>query len=62
MSIKKIKFDKNFWISSVFIIALLVFTYIVFHLSVNQFVVVMPIFAGIVFLSIFFVKEDKDNH
>jgi len=60
--VKKIKLDKNFYFSAAFIIALLIFTYIVFHLSVGWFTIVMPIFAGLIFIAIFFVDDEDEKN
>ena len=57
----KIKADKKLFMSLAFIVALLIFVVIVFHLPVNAFIIVMPIFAGIVFLAIFLLPQDKED-
>ncbi|OGE09905.1 hypothetical protein A3A60_04945 [Candidatus Curtissbacteria bacterium RIFCSPLOWO2_01_FULL_42_26] len=57
----KIKADKNLLASLAFIIALLIFVVIVFRLPVNAFIIATPIFAGIVFLSIFLIKDNEDE-
>lgn len=61
MIIKKIKTDKNFYFTIAFIFGLLIFTYIVFHLSIGWFTIVMPIFAGLIFLAIFLVPEEEEK-
>lgn len=61
MSFKKIKLDKNFWFTSIFIVALIIFTVIVMNLSVGWFTIVMPIFAGIIFLAIFLVPDEGEK-
>ena len=57
----KLHADKKFALNVLFVAALVVFTVIVMRLSVNKFIIVMPIFAGLVFLSIFFVKDDDEE-
>ena len=61
MSLKKFRLDKNFYFTAAFVAALLIFTYIVFHLSVGAFTIVMPIFAGLIFLAIFLVGDEEDK-
>ncbi|OGH38030.1 MAG: hypothetical protein A3B44_00745 [Candidatus Levybacteria bacterium RIFCSPLOWO2_01_FULL_38_21] len=61
MSFKKFKLDKNFYFTAAFVAALLIFTYIVFHLSVGWFTIVMPIFAGLIFLAIFLVPDEDEK-
>ena len=61
MSLKKFRLDKNFYFTAAFVAALLIFTYIVFHLSVGWFTIVMPIFAGLIFLAIFLVGDEEDK-
>ena len=58
---KKIKLNKEFYFTSAFIVSLLIFTYIVFHLSVGWFTIVMPIFAGLIFLAIFLVPDEEEK-
>ncbi|OGD86475.1 hypothetical protein A2164_03655 [Candidatus Curtissbacteria bacterium RBG_13_35_7] len=58
---KNIKFDKKLYFNIAFVIALIIFTYVVFHLSVGWFTVVMPIFAGLIFLAIFLLPDDEKN-
>ena len=57
----KIKADKKLFMSLAFIVALLIFVVIVFRLPVNAFIIVMPIFAGLIFLSIFLIKDNEDK-
>jgi len=61
MSFNKIKLDKSFYQTAAFIVGLIIFTIIVFKLSVGWFTVIMPIFAGLIFLAIFLLPEEKDN-
>jgi len=57
---KKIKLDKGFYLNIAFIAGLSIFTYIVFNLSIGWFTIVVPIFAGLIFLAILFLPdEDK---
>jgi len=61
VSLKKFKLDKNFYLTAAFVVALLIFTYIVFHLSVGWFTIIMPIFAGLIFLAIFLVPDEEEK-
>ena len=54
---KKIKLDKGFYLNIAFIAGLLIFTYIVFNLSIGWFTIVVPIFAGLIFLAILFLPD-----
>lgn len=53
------KLDKKFLYNAAFFVGLLVFTVIALNLPVGWFTIVMPIFAGAILCSIFFLKEDK---
>ena len=57
----KFNLNKNLYITVGFVIALIIFTIIVFRLSVGTFTIVMPIFAGIIFLAIFLLPEEKEK-
>lgn len=57
---KSFKLDKNFYMTAGFIIALIIFAIIVLNLPVGAFTIVMPIFAGLIFLAIFMLPEEKD--
>ncbi|OGD89173.1 hypothetical protein A3J17_01315 [Candidatus Curtissbacteria bacterium RIFCSPLOWO2_02_FULL_40_11] len=61
MSLKKFKLDKNFYFTVAFIIALIILTVIVMNLSVGAFTIVMPIFAGLIFLAIFLVPDEEEK-
>ncbi len=54
----KIKTDKNLFFNVAFIAGLIIFVVIVFHLPVNYFIVAMPVFAGLIFLSILIFNTD----
>ena len=56
---KKIKLDKGFYLNIAFIAGLLIFTYIVFNLSIGWFTIVVPIFAGLIFLAILFLPDEE---
>jgi len=44
-----------------FILGLIIFTFVVFHLSTGWFTIVMPIFAAGIFVLILFSKDDKED-
>lgn len=60
MSLSKIKFDKNFYLTVGFVVALIIISVVVLNLPVGAFTIVMPIFAGIIFLAIFMLPEEKE--
>ena len=55
------KLDRNTAKFAALIVALTVFVVIVMRLPVNAFIIVMPIFAGLIFLSIFLLKDEEDK-
>lgn len=58
---EEMKINKGIWTNVIFAIALIVFTFIVFHLTVGWFTIVMSLFAtGIFVLILLYGSEDED--